>query len=115
SSDAAGLPWGPQSPSSTRTASRANSTASTQAGSALAALPDRVVRVRSAAMSVILPRLGTASCSRASQLELIGDRAEHLGDLPAGATVRMPMTAVGVADPVEHLDQVLDDHRHRLG
>ncbi len=47
-------------------------------------------------------------------LEFVGDGAEHRGDLAAGARVGMAAATVVVADPVQHLDQVLDDDGHLL-
>ena len=52
---------------------------------------------------------------RRSELELVGQRAQHLRGRLGGAGLRVAAVAVALADAVEEPDEVLDDRGHLLG
>ena len=50
-----------------------------------------------------------------SELELVGEGAEHLRRAAGGVALGVAAAAVALLDALEHLDEVLDDADHRLG
>ena len=51
----------------------------------------------------------------ASGLDLVGEGAEHLRGAATGCPLGVAASTVGLLDPLEHLDEVLDDGHHHLG
>ena len=50
-----------------------------------------------------------------SDLELVGEGAQHLRRAAGGVALGVATVAVALLDALEHLDEVLDDGDHRLG
>src|SRR5689334_4637078 len=57
------------------------------------------------------PRGGPGGHVSGSGLQVVGDRAQHGGDLAGGGPVGVAPAVQGVGHPVQQLDQVLDDDR----
>ena len=72
-------------------------------------------RPRSAPPRAALAHHDAGRCSRSSGLDVVGDGAEHGGDLLRVAGIRVLAAAVGRRHVVKQLDQVLDDHDHLVG
>src|ERR1019366_2352610 len=73
------------------------------------------VRSSTFAASETLRQLTPALVSTASGVYVVGDRAQHGGDLLPVPAVGMLAPAVGVGHAVKQFDQILDEYGHLLG